>query len=133
LGAKVIEDGAVNKSNLPIRLLDQVVPWIDQAYTLHGFGERVIWEVTFGVLQPAPKQFAPILTLFSQIPGAQLQPHIDIAQIAALGVTEEACDQMVREAMGRMLHARTDALSQALAEGNGAPPGRTVRGGLILP
>lgn len=123
------------KKNQPIRMLDQVVPWVEQAFSLHGYGERIVWEIVFGIVQH-PQGMAPIFTLLSTIPGPRLDsgPHIDIAQVAALGITEEICDDTVRGAMARMLEARSKALAQALAPGNGAPPpAKRSAGGIVLP
>ena len=128
------DNGPMNKTNLPTRLLDMVLPWIVQAFTLHAFGERVIYEINFAVMQ-LPQGVVPLLSLFSQIPGPQLgAPHIDIAQFPALGITEERCDNEVKGAMERMLGARSKALTAALAAGNGHVPGGQVGSkGLIIP
>jgi hypothetical protein len=130
----------MNKKNYPVRLMDMIAPWFEQAFTLHAFGEQVTWDINWVVAQvpPGPGQpprLVPLVQLYSHIRGSQLgSNHVDLAQMELVGFDEEEADNQVRDAMGRMLKARSETLAQALAEGNGAPPpGARSPGGIVLP
>lgn len=124
----------MNKKNLPTRLFDQILPWFEQAFTLHAFGEQVTWDLNW-VIAPTPQGLVPLLQLYSHIRGSQLGGnHVDLAQMQMVGFDEEKCDAEVRGAMDRMLKARSESLAQVLAEGNGGvPPGARSPGGIVLP
>jgi hypothetical protein len=112
--------------NHPTRVTKLVEPWFEKAFALHALGERVTWEIMFGMAQDQAGNVLPLLQLFSQIPGAQLgSAHMDLAQIHVHGIDEDRVTDAGRGAVDRMMEAR----SQTLAAGNGHKPG----GGLILP
>ena len=102
--------------NHPARVTKLVEPWFETAFALHALGERVTWELMFGMAQDPAGNVLPLLQLYSQIPGARLgSAHIDLAQIHVNGIDEDRVTEAVKGAVDRMMEAR----SQTLAAGNG--------------
>jgi hypothetical protein len=106
------------------RLKEVYDPWFEAAFDQASMGERVRWELGFGIQQlqagpGQPPQMMPMIMIYAELPAAALgDTHLLFGQLPALGLIEEVVHREVRVLVEKLFEIR----SQALAQGNGRRP-----------
>lgn len=98
----------------PNRISDQLAPRIQKLIERLALqeGDRVSWELTVQVGQPAPNQPPGVYAVLIMVmPSPVLgQHHVSGTQFVALNVSDEALEGFVRQGVEALRSARSDAL-----------------------
>lgn len=120
-----------------VRMIDKLVPWVQEAVERHAHQDRVTWE-TFPQMFPSPANQGLItgLGIYLEVPGAVMNTAVQTSLvIQPNGATQDSINEAVRETMEQLRKARSQQIASmeeqqatAARNGNGSPAS-----GLILP
>ncbi len=88
----------------------RIRPWFEAAFRTQALGERVGWEMVFGLGQ-TPQGIVPCFLIYAQLPGATLgRFHTKTIQVVTLGLNEEGVQRAVRDMLAELHQMRRDEL-----------------------
>jgi hypothetical protein len=103
--------GAVTDESNVFELERRIRPWFAAAFRTQALGERVGWEMTFGMGQ-TPEGIVPCFLVYAQLPGATLgRFHTKTIQVVTLGLTEEGVQRAVRDVLAELHGMRRNELT----------------------
>lgn len=120
-----------------VRMIDKLVPWVQEAVERHAHQDRVVWDA-FPQMFPSPANQGLItgLGVYLEIPGAVMNTAVQTSlMLQPNGATQDTIDEAVRETMEQLRKARSQQIASmeeqqtmAARNGNSSPAS-----GLILP